>query len=134
DWSVYTKDGGALVGKSRVEKQGGGCTVRETWTPVRGSPGGSLNAPDLITGRWHQYWIDSNGQRIDLEGGIFRGTMVLAGRWRGAGGQGEDTMLRITYTPLDRDSVRQLAEFSGDGGLTWQVSFDYLYLRAARTD
>ncbi|HQV03628.1 MULTISPECIES: hypothetical protein [unclassified Novosphingobium] len=134
DWTVYAKQDGTLIGKSRVEKINNGCAVRETWLPQQGKAGGNLNAPDLITGRWHQYWIDAHGNRVDLEGGLYQGAMLLAGPWRRVNGSTQDALLRITYTRLDPDSVRQLAEFSEDEGLTWQVSFDYLYLRARRGD
>lgn len=134
DWNVFAKEGGALIGKSRVEKINGACAVRETWLPLQGRPGGNLNAPDLIAGRWHQYWTDSTGARVDLEGSLYRGSMVLAGPWHRVNGSSQDAVLRITYTRLDQDSVRQLAEFSTDEGLSWEVSFDYLYLRSATAD
>ncbi|MFM5947863.1 MAG: hypothetical protein ACKOPM_01335 [Novosphingobium sp.] len=134
DWTIYARQDGALIGNSRVEKINNGCAVRETWLPQQGRAGGNLNAPDLITGRWHQYWVDSQGNRVDLEGGLYQGAMLLAGPWRRVNGSSQDALLRITYTRLDADSVRQLAEFSEDDGLTWQVSFDYLYLRAGRSN
>lgn len=128
DWSVYAKDG-VRLGRSTVTKVNNGCAVRETWLPVQGQPGGNLNAPDLITGRWHQYWVDGSGARVDLEGGLYQGSMILSGNWRRINGSTQDAVLKITYTRLDQDSVRQLAEFSSDDGLTWEVSFDHLYLR-----
>ena len=131
EWNVFDKHGGAQVGQSRVEKINNGCAVRETWLPRQGRHGGSLNAPDLITGRWHQYWTDSSGGRVDLEGGLYHGALVLVGPWQRVNGSDQNALLRISYTRLDADSVRQLAEFSSDEGLTWEVSFDYLYLRAA---
>ena len=131
EWNVFDKHGGALVGKSRVAKINNGCAVREDWLPLQGRPGGNLNAPDLITGRWHQYWTDSSGGRVDLEGGLYHGAMVVAGPWQRVNGTSQNAMLRISYTRLDADSVRQIAEFSNDEGLTWEVSFDYLYLRAS---
>lgn len=134
DWTVYAKDHGKVVGTSRVEKLNAGCTVQETWRPDQGQIGGNINAPDLITGLWHQYWVDSSGQRVDLEGRLFQGAMVLTGKWQKVNGSSQNAVLRVTYTRLDKDSVRQLAEFSTDEGLTWQTSFDYLYLRSAQAN
>lgn len=128
DWNVYARGDGALLGRSRVEKVNSGCAVRETWTPVAGPVGGSLNAPDLITARWHRYWLDKDGQRIELEGGPYQGSMILAGPL------GKGTVLRITQTPLDRDALRLLAEVSTDDGLTWALLFEHLYLRAGSGD
>lgn len=130
-WNVFDRVTGEPLGKSRIEKINNGCALRENWTLRQGTAGGSLNAPDLITGRWHQYWIDSAGQRVDLEGGLFNGAMVLAGPWQRPGGAKQKVILRITYSRLDGDSVRQLAEVSSDDGLTWETSFDHLYLREA---
>lgn len=130
-WNVFDRETGQPLGKSRVTSTNNGCALRETWTPSQGTAGGSLNAPDLITGRWHQYWIDSAGQRVDLEGWLFNGAMVLAGPWQRPDRVGQMLVLRITYSRLDGDSVRQLAEVSGDDGLTWETSFDHLYLREA---
>lgn len=134
DWTVFAKHDGKLVGRSTVEKINNGCALRETWRPEQGRPGGTINAPDLITGRWHQYWVDAAGTRVDLEGGLYHGSMVLSGSWQRVNGSGQNAVLRMTYTRLDRDSIRQLAEFSNDDGLTWEVSYDYLYLRAAKAD
>lgn len=133
-WNVFDRATGEPQGKSRIEKVNDGCALRESWAPQQGAASGSLNAPDLITGRWHQYWIDSAGQRVDLEGGLFHGAMVLAGPWQRPGTAGQKVILRITYSPLDRDSVRQLAEVSSDDGLTWETLFDHLYLREAASD
>lgn len=134
DWNVFARDGGVQVARSRVAKINANCAVREEWQPIQGKAGGTLNAPDLITGLWHQYWVDSTGARVDLEGGPYQGRMILSGLWRGFNGSGRDAVLRLTYTRLDADSVRQLGEFSLDEGLTWEVSFDHLYLRATRAD
>lgn len=130
-WNVFVRESGEPLGQSQVEKINNGCAVRETWLPLQGKAGGTLNAPDLITGRWHQYWVDKAGTRVDLEGGLFNGNMVLSGAWQRGG---ESALLRITYSRLDRDSVRQLAEFSTDDGLTWETSFDHLYLRVVPAD
>lgn len=130
DWNVFTRETGALIARSRVEKINGNCAVRETWRPLQGVNGGSLYAPDLITGRWHQYWVDGAGTRVDLEGGPSLGRIVLGGAYGGE----PDTVLRVTHIRLDPDSVRHTGELSRDGGLTWETSFDHLYLRAGRAD
>ena len=133
EWNVYTRTGGQLVALSSVTKINGNCALRESWVPVKGASGGTLSAPDMLTARWHQYWTDSLGNKVDLEGGLAFGNMILAGEWRGAGNQ-RAKLLRVTYTRLDADSVRQLGEVSDDEGLTWQMSHDYLYLRTKPAD
>ncbi|MGB7654649.1 MAG: hypothetical protein WBL74_04125 [Novosphingobium sp.] len=134
DWDVYPRladqSKAPLVAHSRIEKLYGGCAVRENWMPLKGAGGGSLNAPDPQTGRWHQYWLDETGARVDFDGGPAAGGMVLMGYWRGVNGPGKDGLIRMTYTAIDRDTVRQHGEISTDHGLSWSESFDLLYLRS----
>lgn len=135
DWDVYPniKDPAKapLIAHSRIEKLYGGCAIRENWMPLKGGGGGgSLNGPDLSTGRWHQTWMDSSGGRVEFEGGRVGDAMVLTGFWRGVNGPGKDGLIRMTYTPIDPNTVRQHGEVSVDHGLTWQPNFDFIYRRA----
>lgn len=134
DWMVYPniKDmtKAPLIAHSKIEKLYGGCAIRENWMPLKGTGGGSLNSPDPETGRWHQNWLDSSGGRVEFEGGPVAGGMVLTGFWRGVNGPGKDGLIRMTYTPIDVDTVRQHGQISTDHGLTWTDSFDFIYRRA----
>lgn len=134
EWEVYPniKDPAKapLVARSKIEKLYDGCAIRENWMPLKGGGGGSLNAPDPATGRWHQYWLDSAGGQVDFDGGPVAGGMVLTGFWRGVGGPGKDGLVRMSYTRIDANTVRQFGEVSADQGLTWTASFDLLYRRA----
>jgi hypothetical protein len=38
---------------------------------------------------------------------------------------------RWTWTPIDAAHIRQRAEISADGGVTWKTQFNGLYERAA---
>ncbi|HEX4848411.1 MAG TPA: hypothetical protein VFV30_09720 [Novosphingobium sp.] len=133
-WNVFRKADGQQIARSAVAKINGDCALREDWLPLDGKPGGTLSAPDMITGRWHHYWLDGKGARVDLEGGLYYGEMILAGTWRGGGPGGADVLVRVTFTRLDADSVRQRGEMSEDEGLTWTPAFDYLYLRRTAAD
>jgi hypothetical protein len=55
--------------------------------------------------------------------------MVLAGDAFDADAPGKSARQRITWTPLGGGRVRQLWESSTDGGKTWSVAFDGLYVR-----
>lgn len=137
DWDVYPniKDSGKapLIAHSKIEKLYDGCAIRENWMPLKGAGGGSLNAPDPVTGRWHQYWLDSSGGQVAFDGGPVNGVMVLTGFWRGVGGPDKDAQVRMSYTRIDADTVRQFGEVSSDHGLTWTTSFDFIYRRAKST-
>jgi hypothetical protein len=134
DWEVFPnlKDAAKapLVARSKIEKLYGGCAVRENWMPVKGTGGGSLNAYDKASGHWHQFWIGSDGTKVEFEGGAVGSKMVLTGMWRGINGPGQDGLVRMTYTAIDKDTVRQHGELSTDHGLSWSDNFDFIYRRA----
>ena len=127
EWDVYRFGTETRVGRSRIEKLYAGCAIRENWMPQRGADGGSLSGFDPRTGRWHQTWFGSAPGPVVFEGGPVGGTMVLTGWWPGSGPSGADGLTRMTYSREDGGAVRQRGEFSGDHGVTWQPSFDFLY-------
>jgi hypothetical protein len=42
---------------------------------------------------------------------------------------GSYKIMRMTFTKLDNDKVRQFGESSTDGGKTWKTNFDLEYRR-----
>ena len=134
EWDVYPNTAdpakAPLIAHSRIEKLYAGCAVRENWMPVKGTGGGSLNTFEPATGRWRQLWLDSQGGRVEFEGGVTGGKMVLTGFWRGVNGPGKDALVRMTYSEIDHNTVRQHGMLSTDQGLTWSESFDFIYRRA----
>jgi hypothetical protein len=127
EWDVYANGSDTLVARSKWERLYNGCAVRENWMPLSGNDGGSLNAYDPATARWRQVWIGSGGGMVEFAGGASDAAIVLTGWWAGSGPNGEDGLIRMTYSRLDDGAVRQLGEFSADQGLSWQPSFDLVY-------
>jgi len=127
EWDVYPNGKDTQVARSRVEKLYGGCAVRENWLTFKGANGGSLSGYDPATKRWRQTWIGSSPGVVQFEGGPADGKMTLTGWWPGSGPGGEDGLTRMTYYQAEAGAVRQFGEFSADHGLTWVVSFDFLY-------
>jgi hypothetical protein len=136
EWDVYPNikepAKAPLLAHSRIEKLYGGCAIRENWMPLKATGGGSLNAPDPATGRWYQYWLDSNGGRVEFAGGAVPGGMLLTGFWANVNGPGKDGLVRMAYSRIDDNTVRQFGEVSLDHGLTWFTTFDFIYRRAAK--
>ncbi|MFO1503903.1 MAG: hypothetical protein U1F39_08835 [Steroidobacteraceae bacterium] len=126
EWRVTA--GGALAGHNRIESILGGCALLETWRGAKGGQGRSINAYDAGRGVWHQTWVDGHGEVLILEGGWHDGAMRLEGVQRTTSGTSHRA--RITWTPNDDHSVRQLWETSADDGRTWRVEFDGRYERA----
>ncbi|MEM1051921.1 MAG: hypothetical protein AAGI28_07490 [Pseudomonadota bacterium] len=127
EWNVFPNGSENQVATSRIERLSGGCTIREQWMPFQGSGGISLSAVNHNSGRWEQTWVGSDGKRVDFEGGLVEGKMVLTGYWDDVGGPGNDALIRMTYSRREDGSVRQHGEASTDHGLSWQTSFDLIY-------
>lgn len=126
EWDVETN--GKVVGRNRITKIHGGCTVLEQYHALGGSfEGRSFNYYDLADSNWHQVWVDNSGTRLHLTGGFAAGQMVMSGERTVHEGTVID---RISWTDNADGTVRQLWELSGDDGTTWQVLFDGLYCPA----
>lgn len=127
DWDVYRTGTDTIAGRNRIEIIYGACTLRENWTSASGSAGGSLNMYDPADRRWHQTWHDSSNGRVEFDGGLVEGRMILTGYWRGINGAGKDALVRMTYTPNRDGTVRHVGEQSTDHGLTWSPAWDLTY-------
>ena len=125
EWNVHTPDG-KLAGVNRIEREYGGCVLRERYDTGKGYRGESLNIHDATRKRWQQTWVDSGGTLLLLEGGLADGRMVLEGST--IGDDGKPVQHRITWTPNADGSVRQLWE-STDADGRWTVAFDGRYSR-----
>lgn len=120
-WEVKNKlrpDGPASTNRITVEEDG--CVVFERYTTPSGYTGRSLSFYDAVRKRWHQTWIDNQGQPLYLDGTFQDGALVLSGEAPGV-------KHRVTWRPLDGGKVQQLWESSKDGGSTWSTVFDGLY-------
>ena len=129
DWDVMSD--GKPAGTNRVVSIQGGCVLQENWqgAGAGGISGTSFNIYDRAAQRWHQTWVDAGGTLLQLDGGLVDGVMVLGGTRPAPNGIGT-AQHRISWTPNEDGSVRQLWEASQDNGSTWQVIFDGLYQRA----
>lgn len=131
DWDVFTPDG-KPAGTSRIERITDGCAVLENWAGKRGLTGKSLNIYDVADQQWHQFWVDSSGTRIMLDGTFADGKMVLQSNTTDRKRPGVKVTQRITWSKNADGSVRQLWDTSEDAGKTWTVSFDGKYVAAKK--
>jgi hypothetical protein len=128
EWDVTTA-GGSPAGTSSVQIVSGGCALLESWTSTRGGKGHSLTTYNPAVGQWQQYWIGQDGNPIEFRESTWRdGSIVLRARFAAAG-NAPATELRLTFSPVDSTTVRQLGERSIDGGRTWSTTYDFLYHR-----
>jgi hypothetical protein len=128
-WSVVGKKAGKVVGHSRITTAAAGCVIVEEWSSTAGADSRSLNLYNRNLGAWEQFWVDSQGNRLQLKGGLRDGSMVLETP-PNTDGSPLHRHDRITWSADAEGRVRQLWETSIDGG-EWATQFDGLYTRVA---
>ena len=128
-WEVRDPDG-ALLGRNRVTPLFDGCALREEWRGVSGLHGSSLNVYVPSRDVWHQTWVDSAGNLLQLEGGLQDGIMVLEGMTADADAPDRAVRHRVSWSIVDGDAdrVRQHWQVSTDAYL-WETAFDGHYRR-----
>ena len=128
DWEVTNVEG-TVVGTNTIRKILNGCVLHEQWRAADGGSGQSHNIYNLQTGKWHQTWVDDNGQLLLLDGGLDdQGRMVLRGET--VSEEGATVIDEIVWERVEGGQVRQVWRKSTDGGTSWQVVFNGLYTKA----
>lgn len=130
DWSVIGDD--AFAGGDTITTYGlgGGICVLQS---LESNDGYQLSGVAVYHPQdriWNFVSIDSNGQHIDLTGGLQSGRMTLEGILTGPD-EVPGTQARMTFDrPSDRE-ITQTLEVSTDGGQTWSVRRTLRYARGA---
>ena len=117
------------AGTNVITKLHKDCVILENWTGARGMTGSSFNIYDASRGRWFQTWVDSTGGLHEYSGTIENGNMVYFGDLAAPAGQTGRVRTRLTFFNQGPDRVRQFSEQTTDGGKTWTVSYDLIYVR-----
>ena len=125
EWLVFDTAAGYQVGTSRIERLTNACGIRESYDAPK-APGGaysgtSYSAFDRKDAKWHQMYVDVNGNVTWFTGGMDGRDMVLFAPTQGGGQQ------RMTYRPTADGSVQQIGVTSTDGGKSWIPGYDYTY-------
>ncbi len=126
DWVVKSPDGN-VVGRNSITVADGDCAIHEHWTDAQGGEGQSFNFYNQTTKKWHQSWVDDQGQTAEFDGTYREGAMRLEGYREGPGGTRIPARLTLSLSP--DGSVRQLGENSTDEGKTWTVLYDLTYVK-----
>lgn len=127
DWSVTM--GGKPAGTNRITIEEDGCLIHEHWSGAAGGTGQSFNFYNREDGRWHQVWVSSTGNVLDLAGRYADGTLLYQGESRRP--DGTRLRHRLGFHANPDGTVRQLWETSSDGGTTWSTTFDGVYRKRA---
>jgi hypothetical protein len=125
EWEVFNP-AGQKAGTNSVQLFSDGCGLMENWMGSVGGDGKSINFYDSGTGRWYQSWIGSGGGALRYAGSFKDGAMRFEGETVAGG---KKTLQKLTFSKIDENTVRQLAETSADEGKTWAISYDFKYVR-----
>lgn len=126
DWDVTTA-AGQPAGESSIQQILGDCIVFENWKGANGFEGKSFNLFNRRTKQWEQTWVDVAGNIRRFAGGLRDGKLHYVAE--DVDPQGKPILIRMILTPQGADRVRQLSEWSGDGGANWQPRYDFVYTR-----
>ena len=96
---------------------------------VTGGHGKSLNAFNPAVGQWQQYWIGQDGNPTEFRESSWAGTSIVFRAHVPAARTTPATEMRLTFTPVDSNTVRQHGESSTDGGATWKTTYLFVYHR-----
>ena len=127
EWDVFNTADNVRYATSQIDRIVGGCGIRERYE-APAAPGGaysgtSYSAWDRKDGKWHQMYVDTNGNVTWYSGGLVGAEMVLSAEGR------DSSLLRMVYRPEADGSVRQVGTRSTDGGKNWKTGYDYTYRR-----
>src|SRR5262249_52874056 len=101
EWDVSNAQN-QLAGRNSVQSSLGGCALLETWSPLGGGGGKSISSYNPRLKSWQQFWVDQGGNVTEYrEGELVDGSVRLTAR---VTPQGVPTLLRMTYTPIDKNS------------------------------
>jgi len=121
EWDVVNRArSDAPAARSNITLEQNDCVIREEYSTAGGYGGTSLTFYDTARGRWHQTWIDNQGQPVFFDGGFEGESLVVVS---------PDAKFRMIFTPQEDGSVRQQFDGSKDGGESWDVLFDGIYTR-----
>jgi tetratricopeptide (TPR) repeat protein len=130
EWDVYNNQfPNNRVGTSIIQNVSGECEILENWQSFNGPfSGKSQNWYDTTTKKWTQLWIGSGGGHQYFTDGEYKdGAMRFTFQQPGANGTLQPG--NFIFYNLGPDKVRQYNEVSSDGGKTFQVGYDFMYIR-----
>lgn len=127
EWEAFAKNG-KKAGDSKIELILDSCVILENWTSTSyGYKGKSFNTFNTATSKWQQTWVDNSGSITYYSDGEFKdGKMILTTKNEK---QQDDSVkiLRMTFSKINNDTVRQFGQSSIDEGKTWRIDFDLEY-------
>ena len=126
DWTVQNPSG-QLVGTNQWTLEQDGCLLVEHWKSARGfETGTSFNYYDINDSKWHQLYISNSGNARaypPMAGELKDSRMVMLTE------MDNGTQFRWTWYVVGPGKVRQMAEKTTNGGKTWAITWDSIYIK-----
>jgi hypothetical protein len=119
EWQV--RSGGHPAGTSTIDAVLGGCALIRRFRTGRGEASLSVFFYDPATGKWHENGTASNGYILEASGELREGAMHFSGV--------RPIPYRRTLTHRTPIELREKTETSVDGGVSWTVLDDLIYIR-----
>lgn len=130
-WDL-TWEGGK--GTNFIEKKLNDRVIQENFEATEGNfkgyLGTSISTFNARDGKWHQAWADSNGGYIDLIGIMDGDTRIFQMTSPRKLPNGTESISRMRFYDITKDSFVWDWESSTDGGETWNLSWRINYTRA----
>ncbi|HVW97291.1 MAG TPA: hypothetical protein VHA56_15065 [Mucilaginibacter sp.] len=128
EWDVYQTGTHVLVGRSSITKSDGECTILENFQSlIPPQSGHSINYFDQTSKTWEQIYSGSGGAHQLYDQGEYKDGRMAFHYKSSAKGQKFDG--HFFFYNLDADTVRQVQDYTTDGGKTYQTSYDLTYIR-----
>jgi len=128
-WEAFNS-AGKKAGDSKIELILDSCVIFENWTSTtQGYMGKSMNTFNVQTGMWQQTWIDNKGGMTEYVNSKWEKDKMIVTTRNEKQKDGTYKMMRMTFTKMNDDNVRQFGESSVDEGKTWKIDFDLEYRR-----
>lgn len=121
DWDVFEAGGQSKIAHARIDPILDGCVLQEDYQQSDGHKGQSFTIYDATRHLWHQSWVSNRGERLEIEGKLETGQMVLSGEDQATG-----RLIRGIWKP-ENGGVRETAVTSLDRGKTWKPWFDIVF-------
>lgn len=126
DW-IVTKSSGQAVGSASVRVDMQGCMLEQDFATDAGYASQSFMAWDWRTETWYRNYVDAEGVRLRMNGGLAGGAMVFETTRPSA--SGGELGIRVTLTPDGADRVIEQWATSSDGS-AWKDGLTAVYERA----
>lgn len=125
-WRVSSEHG-LKLGHSDITSELSHCLLLERFANRFGYEWKSFLSYGRVYGQWFRTSVDTEGERLGMEGTAQDGSIVVTGPTGRA--FGPEVLLRVTYTPVGADEFTSLWETSRNDGATWRTDRRLVYRR-----